>query len=431
MKEILHIKTNPQSNRMYQILSPLSFGSHLVIQNGIQTIDSPSWGDVFSFLQSKHFHAEDSRTTPHAESLWEHLVTCGELSYVKAQALGFSEHECKKAYFAGFLHDIGKPGTLTRSITHLAFKGHGLVGGAILENAWTPQLGEVLQFSSQDWADISMLTDVHMCGYFPHQTDLKHAVGFQILPESVKRLLPCLRWGDMASMQPISNEAEKFQTDPKPDEERFMAILQTALNIQQIVKERRCGILIQLCGPSSAGKTTLARWLKDQLTDRGCIAHILSRDIYTVREALRQGCCTTLTQEVWAESGEKITPEIYQVAYRHYVNSGKAYSDAINFAMKADIQAGLQRGHIIILDTLMTMYPFALKNALLPECAEKAFRLNLWVHRNTLITEEEAAGRLGMTLEEQLSVHSSTGPAWNPFPSKLAWHSLISATESA
>ncbi len=414
---------------MFQILSPLSFGSHLIIQDGIQTISEPTWGDVFSFLQSRHFHAEGSRTTPHAESLWDHLVACGELSYTKAQSLGLSEHECKKAYFAGFLHDIGKPATLTRSRTHLAFKGHGLVGGAILENAWTPQLGEALQFSPQDWADISMLADVHMCGYFPHQTEPKHAVGFQILPNSVKRLLPCLRWGDMASMQPT--EPEKFQTDPIPDEERFLTTLRTALNVQQLVKDRRCGILIQLCGPSSSGKTTLARWLKDQFFQRGCISHIISRDVYTVRESLRQMRRPDFSADTWTASGEKITPEIYQVAYRHYVDSGKAYSAAINSAMKTDIQVGLQKGHIVILDTLMTMYPFALKNALLPDCAEKAFRLNLWVHRNTLITEEEATGRLGMTLEEQLSVHSDTGAAWNPFPSKLAWHSLVSATEQS
>ncbi len=403
---------------MYSILSTLPFGSHLVLQDGVQTLENPTWGDVFRFLQSRHFHTEGSRTTPHAESLWDHLTCCGDKAYAKAVAMGLSEHDARKAYFAGFLHDIGKPATLTHcSKTHLAFKGHGIVGGAILENAWTPELGEALQFSAADWADISMLADVHMCGYFPHQTEPKHAVGFQILPPNVKRLLPALRWGDIAAMQSVDND--QFPSDPAPDEARFLATLHDTLNIQRLVQERPCGILLQLCGASGAGKTSLAQWLKKQFTSRGCQAHILTRDVYTVRESMRR------MGQPW---DGQILPDIYQKAYSYYVASGKAYSTDINEAIKRDIQQALQKGHIVILDTLMTMYPGALKS-ILPECAQKAFRVNLWVHRNTLFTEEEATGRLGMSLAEQMSTHGNTGPAWNPFPSGLAWHGLVSATE--
>ena len=402
---------------MYSILSSLPFGSHLVIQDGIQTISTPTWATVFTFLQSQHFHAEGKCTTPHTESLWEHLIRCGELAHAKALAMGLSAHEAKKAYFAGFLHDIGKPATLTRSSTHLAYKGHGIVGGAILENAWTPELGAALQFSPADWADISMLADVHMCGYFPHQTTPQHAVGFQILPDSVKRLLPCLRWGDIAATQ--SSDPERFPTDPAPDEARFLATLFTPLNIQELATKYR-GILIQLCGSSGAGKTTVANWLRDELTKRGCVTHVISRDVYTVRESMQR------LGEPW--NGD-ITPAIYQKAHGYYVSTGKAFAADINAAMKTDITAALQKGHIVILDTLMTRYPHTLKSILPDTASKQPYKLNLWVHRNTLFTEEEAKGRLGMSLTEQLAVHGDTGIAWNPFKAGLWWHTLISATE--
>jgi hypothetical protein len=402
---------------MYSILSNIPFGSHLVLQDGKQTISSPTWVNVFTFLQSRHFHAEDGRTTPHTESLWDHLVQCGELSYAKAKSMGLTEHECRKAYFAGFLHDIGKPGTLTCSSKYIAFKGHGIVGGAILENAWTPELGEALQFSEADWADLSMLADVHMCGYFPHQTEHSHAVGFQILPTSVKRLLPCLRWGDMASM--VSKDPSQFPSDPAPDEERFMRTLFAPLDTKRLVKERPCGILIQLCGSSGTGKTTLANWLKTQLSARGCEVHVITRDTYMVRESMRQ------MNVPW---DGVIMPEIYRTAYAQYLGTGKSYSSVINGAMKHDIQSALQKGHIVILDTLMCMYPHALKS-ILPDCVEKSFRVRLWVHRNTVFTEEEAINRLGMSLDEQLKVHGDTGIAWNPFRSDLLWKMLVSDTE--
>ena len=36
-----------------------------------------------------------------------------------------------KSYLCGLCHDIGKPGTRTESQVYYAFKGHGIVGGAL------------------------------------------------------------------------------------------------------------------------------------------------------------------------------------------------------------------------------------------------------------------------------------------------------------
>lgn len=407
---------------MYSLLSPLPFGAHLAVRSrdstgSIQELQQPTWADVFTFLQSRHFHAEEGRTTPHTESLWDHLVTAGDIAYTKAQTLGLRDHEAKKAYFAAFLHDIGKPATLTRSSTHLAYKGHGLVGGAILENAWTPAIEEATGLTAVDWADISMLADCHMCGYFPHQCEYKHAVGFQILPESVKRILPCLRWADMAATTPTPSAS--VVTDPKADEERFMRTLLEPLDTVRLAKEKPRGILIQLCGASGAGKSTIGRWLAEQFEARSCKVLVVARDTYMVRESLKQRGLPT--DAPWS-------PILYRECYDYYVGTGKAYSADINAAMKSAIAEALRKSYIVILDTLMTMYAGAVKSVL-PESADKAFRLNLWVHRNSLMTEEEALGRLGMTLDEQLAVTGETGPCWNPFPAGLLWRTLVSATE--
>jgi hypothetical protein len=347
-------------------------------------------------------------------------VTAGDLALTKAQTLGLRDHEAKKAYFAAFLHDIGKPATLTRSTTHLAYKGHGLVGGAILENAWTPAIESAIGLTAGDWADISMLADVHMCGYFPHQCEHKHAVGFQILPESVKRILPCLRWADMAATTPTPGTS--VVTDPAQDEERFMTTLLEPLDTAKLAKEKPRGILIQLCGASGAGKSTVSRWLLEQFEARSCKVLVITRDTYMVRESLKR---LRGPNHVW---DSHITPALYRECYDYYVGTGKAYSTDINTAMKSAIAEGLRKSYIVILDTLMTMYVGAVKSVL-PEAADKAFRLNLWVHRNTLITEEEALGRLGMTLDEQLAVTGDTGSCWNPFPAGLLWRTLVSATE--
>ena len=81
-----------------------------------------------------------------------------------------------------------------------------------------------------------------------------------------------------------------------------------------------------------------------------------------------------------------------------------------------------------ILDSLITMYTGPLHNVL-PENVKEAFKINIWVHRNDKITEEESLNRLGMSLKQQLEVYEGSSNIMNSFRENIFWADLISLTE--
>ena len=108
-----------------------------------------------------------------------------------------------KSYLCGLVHDIGKPGTRMESSVHYSFKGHGIVGGALIEMYVSPQLIENFTpygLTKDDFGDISLCCDSHMCGYFAKcgkEYDCKfHHACFRMMPPSAKRVLCTLRVGD-------------------------------------------------------------------------------------------------------------------------------------------------------------------------------------------------------------------------------------------
>ena len=110
-------------------LLSIQLPTQYIIENNSQVEKKLSWRDIFNIIKSKHWHKDGKFTCPHDESLYDHLCLCGKLSYEKALQLGYSEHDAIKVYFAGLLHDIGKPGTQKIIGKYTSFKGHGLVGG--------------------------------------------------------------------------------------------------------------------------------------------------------------------------------------------------------------------------------------------------------------------------------------------------------------
>ena len=96
-----------------------------------------------------------------------------------------------KSYLCGLVHDIGKPGTRLESSVHYSFKGHGIVGGALIEMYVSPQLIENFTpygLTKDDFGDISLCCDSHMCGYFANcgkEYDCKfHHACFRMMPPS-------------------------------------------------------------------------------------------------------------------------------------------------------------------------------------------------------------------------------------------------------
>jgi hypothetical protein len=416
--------TSSLFNRMLDICVPRLYttteaGSQ--VESEVRT-----WRDVFDIIKSQHWHKDHKHSCPHDESLYDHLLLCGQMSHDKAEKLGYSEKDCIKAYFSGLFHDLGKPATRREIGKYFHFKGHGVTGGALIENLWTHEFEEEFGITKEDMGDISMVADVHMCGYFPEQTSDTHHFCFQLLHENVKKMLVCVRYGDICSMTPephYKKTQEEIHREACETEVAFTRSLFSQPNYDNFLDSTnlKMGILIQMCGSSSTGKSYLANKMKDDLTRIGVKTIIVNRDTFMVKNSMAM-------MGKRFRIGDAITPELYNMCYTFYNSKQKSYASKINEDMKDYIDEGLQQGWVVIVDTMMTMFSKAV-SAILPESASNAFKINIWTHRNSLITEEESLGRLGMSLEQQLSAYEGSKFALNPFRDGLYWDSLIAMTE--
>jgi chloramphenicol 3-O-phosphotransferase len=380
-----------------------------------------TWRDVFDFIKSKHWHRSEcgNFTCPHSESLYDHLLECGRLCYEHAMMSNLDRKTCVKAYIAGLLHDIGKIGTVRQTGKHLTFKGHGLVGGAILENMWSEEIDVMLRLTLEDWGDISTCADVHMCSYFGNQTTQLHKYSANILPHGVKELLACLRIGDHLSMVPTDDypkSAEEIRDVVLSTQADYEKWLFGVITIESVKKNQ--GVLILLQGTSASGKSTFARNLEFRFGD-ACV--VINRDFFMIRQTMK------FVGDEPIKTIEEMTPTVYSKYCAIYQANKKSISDHVNSGMSRAIHEGLQCGKIVVVDTMATM--FGEIQAILPDIAKDAYRISFWFHRNTFITEEESIGRLGLSLETQLSIRGNQ-LVWNPFNEKINWFNNVSCTES-
>jgi len=412
--------TTDNSNTILQTLLGISVPCQFVVNDSGQSlISNLTWSDIFNHIKSEHWHRCDKFTCPHSESLYDHLLTCGNICYNKAISLGYPMKECIKAYLTGLLHDIGKPGARFFQGKHTSFKGHGLIGGALLENFYSPELCDAFNLTKNDWADISTCADVHMCSYFPQQTSALHKYSVNILPDSIKKMLLVLRTGDQLAMTPeksFAKTSDEIRADVESGEADYAKTLFSTIPFSSIDKNK--GILILVQGGSSSGKSAFSRNLVNYLGADKC-DHI-NRDWYMVHWTQKMnGVRDNITLD-------QITPELYQACYKKYIDSGKKWAPQMNNHMMLDIYDGLQQGKIVIVDTLATMFDAI--EGIVHEIAKNAYRISFWLHRNELITETETKGRLGMELSAQLSAHGET-TLYNPFNKRINWTKMLSATE--
>ena len=408
---------NEITNTIWEKLLTIKIPDQFICDTNQKLVTGLTWKDIFTYIESEHWHQCGNFTCPHSESLYEHLLRCANICYNEAIIWGHSKRICVKAYLTGLLHDIGKPGTRRILGKHTAFKGHGLVGGAILENFYTEELGDAFDLAKEDWADISTCADVHMCSYFPQQTSLLHKYSVNILPIQVKNMLFILRTGDQLGLTPIDSYG-KTTNDIKNDvisgEHEYRKTLFSEIPFSTLDKKK--GILILVQGGSSTGKSTFSLNLVNHFGTDKCV-HI-NRDWYMVHWSQKM---TGINDKIG-----HITPTLYQTCYKKYIDSGKKWAPQINNHMMNDIHDGLQQGKIVIVDTLATMFDAI--EGIIPEIATNAYRISFWLHRNELITETETMGRLGMELSAQLSAHGVTS-LYNPYNKNINWMKMISATE--
>ena len=97
--------------------------------------------------------------------------------------------------------------------------------------------------------------------------------------------------------------------------------------------------------------------------------------------------------------------------------------------MKNTITDGLFAGEVVFVDTLMMAHPASAKTILSDAC-KRAFRLDIWIHRSEMITEEESTSkeRHGIEINKQIILHGNRSHI-NPFSPKVFWKALVPLTE--
>jgi energy-coupling factor transporter ATP-binding protein EcfA2 len=415
-------------DQLFITLESIPLPPRFTIEDGIQQNYEMTWKDLFDHIRSRHWHSvikkdHVTHTCPHKESLIEHLMACAEVCYHEAVERGY---ECPQWYYlAGLLHDIGKPGAFMIQGKRTAFKGHALIGGALLHQCWTDQLGTAFSITKEEWGYLTTAVDVHMCGYFADASEFQTDT-LRLLHPCTRQLLSVLRLGDTLSLVAHEDEWEE-----RADEKRKIVASKTEFtNMIQTDQETAVylekyglnkGILIQFQGASGSGKSTLATSWKNMMINAGIpIQHvrIVERDAYMVAITRKHMGLPPLIGSV--------TPSIYHECYQYYVNHNKSYSSHINRCMMTDIEDALEAGYIVMTDTMATAFKEPAKS-IIPVTAEHAFKVSLWCFRDKEFTAEGALLRKGFTLQNQLDATGNVH-LWNPYRT-MYWRDITSLTE--
>lgn len=386
--------------------------------------------DLLLWLQSEHFHKKvdpksgKTLTTPHKESLYEHLMECARYASIYARDHIKGELNIWKFFLTGFLHDIGKPGCTVARGKRLCMKGHGPVGSAIVENITSQDFLETFNLSKEDMADIATAVNYHMCGYharFPISRGSLNIDAFSLLTSEVKDLICALRVGDSLAIQGENNEEKDYIVS---SQNQFREAISPATAYSSFISSHNLtkGVLIMVRGNSGQGKTTLAHKIKKFLAALGVHVAVFNRDAYMIN----------ITRKYMGKdpiADELITGDVYREAFNHYSSCDKKWAREINAKLRNDIEGELLMGNVVILDTLATMY---MHNCdIIPEIAQHTLRIAIWTHRSKLFTEDEAMSRLGCTVEEQIDINRNRPQDFsNPLGKGLDWSNLVSMTES-
>lgn len=385
--------------------------------------------DLLVWLQSEHFHQKRVLgrllTSPHEESLYEHLMDCARQASIYAADHIQGEPNIWKFFIAGFLHDIGKPGCTISRGKHLCMKGHGPVGSAIIENITSQDLMDTFNLTKSDMADIATAINYHMCGYharFPLSKGSLNMDAFSLLTPDVKDLICALRVGDSLAIQGSAHDQEKEFV--VATQSHFRDTISDSIHHDTFMASHGTtkGVLIMMQGSSGQGKTTLARKIKQLLEVSNVHVTVFNRDSYVVNITRRY-----MGKDPVAP--EDITGDVYREALNHYISANKKWAREINTKLRKGIEYELMMGNVVILDTLATMYMQHCD--IIPEIAQHALRIAIWVHRSDSFTETEVKTRLGCTLEEQLNVNKTRPQDFtNPIGKGLEWTKLVSMTEN-
>ena len=191
---------------------------------------------------------------------------------------------------------------------------------------------------------------------------------FQILPDSVKKLLVPLRYGDQLSIVHYNKVTEEINSTEKEFIDNYLS----EPNIEEYITitRKNKGIIIQLLGTSFSGKKTFAKKLIE----------IFGSD---------------------------------KIIYI-YSNQNNIIADCLN---------AINTGKIVIINILISQYLDIVKQ--LPEIIKNSYKINFWCFRNKLMYCDDI---LDINLQEQIKLYGNCN-IYNPFQNDLDWKKLISCTE--
>jgi hypothetical protein len=332
------------------------------IKDGYQIMISYSWDKFFKDIK-------DSL----GEDFFDTQVNTATQAFCTAKTKGLGTKECNMVFICALFSNIGKAG-IQKTIG--MYPGFNLIGGALLEDFWSKDL-ETLEISENDWGEISSIIDLNLTKL---QTENQY-INYNLVTESMKRIISCF------------------------------------IDTPIVPRDFSCsGIIIFLNGKSCSGKTTFANLLKEMMNKLKLDHVIINRDHFMI---------STIYQHLGEKFSSPLTPKEYQKAYNCYSSNRKHFAPIINNQIKNCIKKSLDTNKIVILDTVMTMFPDAIPEIFPDVLPDTVYKISFWLHRNQIITKKDAECRFGINLNKQVQLYEGSPTILNPFPNAIPWQYLV------
>jgi hypothetical protein len=429
-KSDLSLNTNIlRMNRIFMQLNPLltSPFQTRIVEKGVERMFETTFKDIFlTDISSQNWHNCVVKSIAykcdfHEESLFTHciLAMISSVWYLLATEESVSNEYATFIAAIALLHDIGKPAVMQTGIITIGdstkritkFPAHALIGGIILQKAYTPSFG----FGIEMWDTLCRCVSVHMCGY--HCTDETNPITqskwlrLSLETEDVKKALLYLSVGD--GIGNIRTDELKYDEQLFASRKKFIQSLETTITEPSKIftKLGTNGLIIVIAGSSGAGKSTLASQLTAYFTVHEIGTTYVSRD-----SIMLEMVCPILGLEV----SQSAYSQCYE--YTKANNLGKEIDEQV----KQRISNAVAFGEVCIIDTVACFYRKVF-NSYFSDDMLNCEILQIVVDRNVPHTQQDA-DRLGLMLQQQISL-SGECSLINPL-SKLD-HSNISGLASS
>lgn len=380
--------------------------------NYVERMCETTFKDIFlTHIKSQDWHKTMVKNVSytcefHEESLFSHLIMASVCSvwYLLIKNPEQTDNYARFIAALALLHDIGKPCTMstgtisvgenTKRVTK--FNSHGLIGGLILQKAYSPDFG----FGLEEWDTLCRCTSVHMCGYhcLDESSPITQSKWLRLSLETpdVKKGLLYLSVGDIIGNirhDGLAKDQELFES-----RELFIRNVQTKLSEPSKIftKLGTSGLVIVIVGASGAGKSTIGKGLVQYFTNADIGTTYISRD-----DIMLEMCCPIL--------GIEVSQSAYSQCwdYAQTNSMGKEIDEQV----KLRISNAISFGEVCIIDTVASMYRRVF-NSYFSDDVLGCEILQIVVDRNIMHTIKDAE-RLGLSLERQI-VLSGLSELMNP-----------------